>query len=324
MPYLSPVKGNWSGRKTDPNAAPDYWYQVVRMLDLDGPEADLPYPDFAFLGYACEEGVQRNQGRLGAAAGAMEVIKKLGSLANHLGDKTIADAGSVTCENDQLEATQLAFGNRIHQLLSRGTTPIGLGGGHDIAYAHFLGIHQFLNGPANPKGNRLGILNFDAHFDLRPFPDGSTSGTPFRQILTFHGDTVTYLPVGIQPDANPPSLFEAAANLGVDCITADACTPTNVPTILHMLQGFLERVDHVYVTVDLDGFSSAYAPGVSAPSPVGFSPEFFFPIFRRILASGKVLTVDIAELSPAFDQDGITAKLAARIVAEVVRSKINS
>ena len=112
-------------------------------------------------------------------------------------------------------------------------------------------------------------------------------------------------------------LFRAAEALGVDCITHDACTPANIPTIFHLLQGFIERVDHLYITVDLDGFSSAYAPGVSAPSAVGFSPEFFFPIFKRILASGKVLSVDIAEYNPTYDQDGVTAKLAARVVAMI-------
>lgn len=322
MSYSPPQQSNWSGRNTTAGSPPDYWYQVVNFLDMNQPDDGWPETDFAFLGYACEEGVRRNQGRLGAAAGAEEVIKKLGGLANHLAGKLVADAGSVSCPDGKLEATQVAFGNRIFQLLNRGITPIGIGGGHDIAYAHFLGIQQFLasNRPTDQKTNRLGILNFDAHFDLRPFDGGSTSGTPFRQILAFHGEDVDYLPVGIQPDANPPSLFNAAADLGVDCITADACTPANVPTILHLLQGFLDRVDRVYITVDLDGFSSAYAPGVSAPSPVGFSPEFFFPVFRRMLASGKVLTVDIAELNPAYDQDAMTAKLAARIVAEVVRS----
>lgn len=287
------------------------------MLDLDEPE--IPKVDFAFLGYAVDLGVSLNQGRMGAAAGAMEVIKKLGSLANHLGTTTIADAGSVSCADGKLEAAQLAFGQRIHQLLTRGITPIGIGGGHDIAYAHFLGIHQYLHGPGGP-GGRLGILNFDAHFDLRPFPNGSTSGTPFRQIMTFHGDTTDYLAVGIQRAANPPSLFKAAEELGVDCITHDACTPANVASILHLLNGFLERIDHLYITVDLDGFSSAYAPGVSAPSPVGFSPEFFFPVFKNLVSSGKLLSVDVAEYNPTYDQDGVTGKLAARIVNQIVHS----
>lgn len=310
--YFSPSPANWTGRKTPPNTPPDYWHQTVVMLDITTPEDTWPAADFAVLGYAVEEGVRRNQGRVGAAVGATDITKKLGSLANHLNGKVVADAGHITCPDGNLEATQLAFGQTINRLLQQGITPIGLGGGHDIAYAHFLGLHKFTGGK-----KRIGILNFDAHFDLRPFTDGSTSGTPFCQIMTFHGDTTDYLAVGIQKAANPPSLFRAAEALGVDCITHDACTPANVPSILHLIQGFIDRVDHLYITVDLDGFSSAYAPGVSAPSAVGFSPEFFFPVFKRILASGKVLSVDVAEYNPTYDQDGVTAKLAARVVETV-------
>ena len=34
--------------------------------------------------------------------------------------------------------------------------------------------------------NKIGIINFDAHFDLRPIENQSNSGTPFNQILTEH------------------------------------------------------------------------------------------------------------------------------------------
>lgn len=314
--YTPPNTNLWAGRKTDPSNPPEYWFEVIKHLDISQPEQDWPAANFALLGYACDEGVRRNQGRLGAVAGAGEVKRQCAKLANHLDNKVVADAGAITCTDENLEATQTAFGEAITRLLDQGIMPIGIGGGHDIAYAHFLGIDGYLSKFAGPKP-RLGILNFDAHFDLRPFPNGPTSGTPFRQVLADHSYYVEYMAVGIQRAANVPSLFETAANLNVDCILHDACTPANIPSILHLLQSFFDRVDYLYITVDLDGFSSAYAPGVSAPSPVGFSPEFFFPILRKILATGKVISLDIAEMNPVFDQDGVTAKLAARIINEV-------
>ena len=326
--YLAPDKTRWSGRTTDPAAAPDYWYQVIQLLDLSHPIADDHGVHLALLGYACEEGVRRNQGRLGpsagsggaAAAGAKEVTKKLGRLANHLGEVCVADAGTVTCPEQDLEATQKAFGNRIARLLAANILPVGIGGGHDIAYAHYLGLREHLT-KQGPGGRRLGILNFDAHFDLRPYPDGPTSGTPFRQILEADDDlSVIYFALGIQRAANPPSLFRAAEQYGVGCVTADACTATNVPRILELLGTFLSDVDHLYVTIDLDGFSSAYAPGVSAPSPLGFAPDFLFPVLRYLLSSGKVLSLDLAEFNPAFDRDGQTAVLAARIINEIALS----
>ena len=40
---------------------------------------------------------------------------------------------------------------------------------------------------------------------------------------------------------------------------------------------------------------------------------------RPVLASGKLVAADIAELNPGFDRDGLTARVAARIAATIAR-----
>ena len=54
-----------------------------------------------------------------------------------------------------------------------------MGGGHEIAYASFAGLARHLS--RHERLPRIGILNFDAHFDLR-HAERASSGTPFRQI----------------------------------------------------------------------------------------------------------------------------------------------
>jgi formiminoglutamase len=66
--------------------------------------------------------------------------------------------------------------------------------------------------------------------------------------------------------------------------------------------------------IDLDGFSSAYAPGVSAPSPLGFAPLFVYKVLAYVFESKKVISCDIAELNPDFDIDENTASLAAKLI----------
>jgi len=46
-----------------------------------------------------------------------------------------------------------------------------------------------------------------------------------------------------------------------------------------------------------------YAPGVSAPQPLGVLPWQILPLVRQLAASGKVVSYDIAELSPKYDID---------------------
>jgi formiminoglutamase len=83
---------------------------------------------------------------------------------------------------------------------------------------------------------------------------------------------------------------------------------------------FMEDVDYIYTTIDLDGFSSAYAPGVSAASPMGFSPAIVLESLKLILESKKLVGIDVVELNPDFDRDNQTAKLAASLIHYTLQS----
>ena len=80
----------------------------------------------------------------------------------------------------------------------------------------------------------------------------------------------------------------------------------------------MAQVDVVYTTIDLDGFSSAYAPGVSASSPMGFSPDIVTKCIENIIDSGKLISLDVAEMNPKYDIDNQTAKLAASLIHTVI------
>ena len=67
----------------------------------------------------------------------------------------------------------------------------------------------------------------------------------------------------------------------------------------------------LYITIDTDGFSSAYAPGVSAPGADGFAPHEVGPYLRQAAREQQLVAFDVVEVSPPFDADGRTAKLAA-------------
>jgi formiminoglutamase len=91
----------------------------------------------------------------------------------------------------------------------------------------------------------------------------------------------------------------------------------------------LKEVDELYVTVCLDAFPAHIAPGVSAPSALGISVEFVIQMLRWIAQSQSEFhynwgLADIAEMNPTCDIDNRTAKLAARLIYEVLGSKFNS
>ncbi len=314
--YRPAEKAFWQGRKSNPDIANQYWHQEIILADLNQNQTKLE-SDIALIGYACDEGVRRNRGRIGAQEGPLAIRERLAKQPVHFENKSVADVGDIVCNDDDMEACQELFATQISNLLNQNIFPIAIGGGHDMAYAHFKGIKNSLKNP-NAK---IGIINFDAHFDLRPVETKANSGTPFNQILHEYQEDVYYFAVGIQQQSNIKQLFEIAhadkrINFAInyDCESSN----TELAVLQARMEPFIEKVDYLYVTIDMDGFSSAYAPGVSAPSPLGFTPYFVFKMISFLFATKKVIAFDIAELNPSFDRDKLTANLAAKIIDFVV------
>ncbi|EKT55790.1 formimidoylglutamase [Providencia sneebia] len=268
---------------------------------------------FALLGFASDEGVKRNKGRLGAKAGPQAIRQQLAGLPIHQ-SLAIRDVGTVSCDDGDLEKAQRQLSDEIIDILSQNQTPIILGGGHEVAFASFQGLFDFVS-QTQPK-KVIGIINFDAHFDLRSAPQ-ATSGTPFLQsakLCQQHERPFHYLCLGIADHGNTKILFDTADQLGCRYIRDKALTQSQLPNIIQQIQHFINEVDYLYITIDLDVFSASIAPGVSAPAPKGISVEIFDELFAVIKASGKIKVFDIAECNPEFDIDNHTAKLAAYLI----------
>jgi len=322
--YRPPRRDLWKGRKTNASLGAQYWYQHIELKEcLEGVhiKTGTTEKNFALLGYACNEGVRRNQGRIGAKSGPNAIRKKLAGLAWHFELKQVFDLGDLHCEGKDMEACQERLSVLIAELLDMDVFPIVLGGGHDMAFGHFMGIHRFL---ADRKMRRVGIINFDAHFDLRPVQKAGNSGTPFYQIAKMQADSqqsFNYFVIGIQKQSNTKELFQIASNLGVKYVLNEDCQMTEIDALTNRLAAFIADNDYVYISIDMDGFSSVHAPGVSAASPLGLSPSFVFQILKYLFSTKKIISCDIAELNPDFDIDGRTANLAARLVDYILEKR---
>lgn len=294
----------WEGRHD--GDGPEHW----RIHDVMNQSRQ---PQYALLGFASDEGVRRNHGRVGAANGPVAIRKQLVNLPVHH-PLNIVDLGDIACLNGQLEQAQTELSAVITQTLAKGLQPIVLGGGHEVGYASFRGLFDY-NDNNHPK-RKIGVINFDAHFDLRRDPIAS-SGTPFFQAAQWsqqHGQTFHYMCLGVAQHSNTKVLFETADGLNCQYVYDHEFDCSKNSLILTKVEHFITEIDDLYVTIDLDVFSSQIAPGVSAPAVKGIDLVNFELVFERIVQSGKVRLLDFAECNPSFDMDNRTAKLAAYIV----------
>jgi formiminoglutamase len=235
------------------------------------------------------------------------------SLSNHLNNEVqIIDTGNIFCNKNDLEQTQSYTLDKISQLLNNKYFTIIFGGSHDLAYAHYNGIKK------HKPNTTIGIINLDAHFDLRKIKTEGNSGTPFYQIAK-ENDRFNYLCLGIQEESNNKELFKTANELKVQYIKNTDFTFENKKHVFTIINRFIAPLDLVYLTIDLDGFSSAYAPGVSAPSPFGFSSDIAMAVIEQICKSGKLISTDIVELNPKYDIDNCTARLSARLAYYIMK-----
>lgn len=303
----------WQGRiDAEEGALARRWHERIQGLNPDAPAG------VALLGFASDAGVARNHGRPGAADGPVAIRKALANLAWHH-EGHIYDAGDVRCQGDELEAAQAELGRQVAHLLADGHFPLVLGGGHEIAYGSFLGLAR--HAETQPRAPTIGIVNLDAHFDLRAGARGS-SGTPFRQIAdacAANGAPFNYLVYGISEPGNTEALFHRARELGVHWRGDEDCVRENLEELLDALTFFADEVDWLYLTVCLDVLPAAVAPGVSAPAARGVELMVIEALIDAAKATGKLMLADIAELNPAFDRDGITAKVAARLAWRLAR-----
>ncbi len=299
----------WQGRID--GQGPEY----LRVHQIINPYKPKQQPGIVILGFECDEGVARNHGRVGAAKAPDIIRQHLANMAIHQ-DFYLYDAGNITCEAQALERSQQQLAEKLSALLQEKQFPIILGGGHEMAYGSFLGLFKALK-----PDSRIGIINFDAHFDLREQTTAS-SGTPFFQIaqqLQAHQQVFHYLCLGICENSNTKALFASADELKVDYIF-DKELQMNTTKNIQCIDQFLKKVDHVYLSIDLDVFSYMQAPGVSAPAVLGVPLIIVEQLLQHIFLSRKVRLADIAECNPQYDIQNHTSKLAAYLTMEMIKN----
>ena len=298
----------WQGRfdSEDP-----LYHRIFQRVSLENDYDSISPNDFVLHGFAVDEGVRRNKGRVGAKDAPNLIRKNMSNFPVVSPEFSLKDFGNITCENENLEGSQNELAEKVAEVLKRSGKSIVLGGGHEVTYAHYSGIRKAF------PGKKIGIINIDAHFDNRE-PQagiGASSGTGFWQIAQ-EGE-IHSLHIGIQKNSNTLKLFDTAHQYGMKYILADELFFENLPAVYTRIDELISACDVLYLTVCMDVFNVAIAPGVSAAAYNGiFADAAFMHYFKHILKSEKLLAFDIAEVNPALDQNERTARLAASLANE--------
>ncbi len=306
------VAGNfdWTGRVDGNDFNNLRWHQVVQKINI---EKDMPDKrGFCLVGFKSDLGVKRNSGRIGAKQAPDAIRKYLSSMPWHFDSVGLYDAGDVVCENS-LEKSQEILSHIVRNIMDKGLFPIVIGGGHESAFGSIIGVYKKLK-------KMPSIINFDAHFDMRDYSKGATSGTSFKQIADIcaqNKETFKYLCIGIQKSANTIELFNTAASHKAKWVDMDMIR-FNEKSAIKIIDEFVRNSENIHLSICMDVFAQNVAIGVSAPQPFGLSIEKFLKFFYYVAATGKIASFDIAEVSPVLDINNQTSALAAHIIFRLI------
>ena len=205
----------------------------------------------------------------------------------------ICDAGNVNTDGTFEEIIE-----RVSNFMrSFSGIPIALGGEHSISYA-----------VARNVSNACFVI-FDAHLDMRSDFDGNpySHACTARRIYELGNEVVL---IGVRSCSEEE--LEFAESEGIEIYSALDILTRGIDFIFDKI-----NAEKIYLSVDMDAFDPAFAPGVSTPEPFGLNPLDLLRFINNF--SGKIVGMDIVEVVP--DTEKVTQTLAARLVVEFIARK---
>lgn len=173
-----------------------------------------------------------------------------------------------------------------------------IGGDHSVTACAIRGIkRQFPH-------ETIGILQLDTHLDVRdPVELGPANGTPIRQLIDggiVEGEQI--FNIGLHGFFNGKTLIDYAKKHKIQMVPLNRARKQGlVETIKNSLESLEDRVDRIYVTVDMDVLDISVAPGVPASTPGGMNAQELFDVLLEVGTHPMVKHIDFVCLDPTKD-----------------------
>ena len=249
-------------------------------------------------------------GRPGARFSPQEIRKELYSLRSDVykireikyGFK---DLGNVKVVPGDVDGTSHRIISVAEKAFSEYTPTVFLGGDHSITKNILIGLINFYK--------KIGLIVFDAHYDLREVNEGLTSGSWLNELLKSYKEKFEVIQIGISDYSNPPYMKKIADKFGIKVFYRDQISE-GFDIIFNEIKMIKEKTDGLYISIDMDHLDQSFAPGVNSPTALGMYPDETIKIIKEIVKNVNLLGLDVTEIAPPFDLNNMTSRLAAKLI----------
>jgi guanidinopropionase len=218
-----------------------------------------------------------------------------------------ADVGDVPFRSRySLEQSLEDIEHYYASLKAQGVRPLSVGGDHSITYPILKALG---------KQAPLGLVHIDAHCDTMGAYDGSKfhHGGPFRlAVLDGVLDPERTIQIGIRGASN--MFWEFSHASGMTVIYMEDFMRMGLAAVAERAREVVGK-GPVYVSIDVDGFDPAYAPGTGTPEAGGLEAREGLALLRALIGL-NVVGADVVEVAPQYDATTNTSQLAAQLLFE--------
>lgn len=241
-----------------------------------------------------------------------------GEMGVDLKDRVIVDFGDVDLHPTDIPGSQEQIYEGVKEVLDTEAADhwLVLGGDHSISFPSIRAFRDTFG--------RIGVIQFDAHHDLRNLEDGGpTNGTPFRSLLEHQVlEGKDLIQIGIRDFTNGKAYDQFAKEKGVTVFTmGDVRKQTIEDLVDQSLKQLEDQVDVIYLSVDMDVLDQAFAPGCPAIGPGGMDSWTLLEGVYHAARHPKVRAMDIVEIDPTVDFRNMTSRVAANVILSYIKAK---
>lgn len=223
------------------------------------------------------------------------------------------DCGDVWGDHLDIKAHVVLAERAVRGLLTAGALPIVLGGDHAIPIPVLRAFDS-----AGP----ITLIQIDQHIDWRDEVNGVRHGlsSPIRRASEMeHVQEIFQIGLRASGSARPEEVAAARA-YGAHLITAYELHDVGMAAILKRIPDG----GRYYLTVDMDGMDPSVAPAVNAPAPGGVSFVQARQLIHGLVRKGRVVGMDIVEITPKHDVNQITCITAGRLIVNLIGQAVRA
>ena len=236
---------------------------------------------------------------------------------------TRVDVGDARIDPLDVAATTRAIADLTAAIAERGGLPVAVGGDHYNGYPAALGVSQAL--ARRDPAARIGFIQVDGHLDFGHrlaawgTHNHATNARRVSELPNIDVSRMVWIGIAGWVDGKDVEEIESAGGLIFSAADVHRLGAAEVGrrALAHALAG----CDHLYLSLDIDALDAGFLPGTGSIVHSEITPRQYLDLMT-VLSTAPLCGVDLVEVSPPLDPSGRSERIAARLLAEVLRGHL--